>query len=55
MKTACITDTIDAFPIKKMKYSLSPVMQILISPKVATDLPKLVEGFKKVSKSDSLA
>ena len=35
-----------------MKYSVSPVVRVAVEPKNASDLPKLVEGLKKLSKSD---
>jgi len=37
-----------------MKYSVSPVVRVAVEPKYASDLPKLVEGLKKLSKSDPL-
>ena len=37
-----------------MKYSVSPVVRVAVSVKNANDLPKLVEGLKKLSKSDPL-
>jgi elongation factor 2 len=37
-----------------MKYSVSPVVRVAVAVKNANDLPKLVEGLKKLSKSDPL-
>jgi elongation factor 2 len=37
-----------------MKYSVSPVVRVAVEVKHAADLPKLVEGLKKLSKSDPL-
>jgi elongation factor 2 len=37
-----------------LKYSVSPVVRVAVSPKNATDLPKFVEGLTKLSKSDPL-
>ena len=37
-----------------MKYSVSPVVKVAVKPKDGKDLPKLVEGLKKLSKSDPL-
>jgi len=37
-----------------MKYSVSPVVRVAVKPKNAADLPKLVDGIKKLSKSDPL-
>jgi hypothetical protein len=33
---------------------VSPVVRVAVSPKVPTDLPKLVEGLKRLSKSDPM-
>lgn len=44
----------DAHPIKAMKFSVSPVVRVAVEPKVASDLPKLVEGLKRLSKSDPM-
>merc|ERR1712054_670619 len=56
LKTGTITDTdhVDAHNIKVMKYSVSPVVQQSVRPKNAADLPKLVEGLKRLSKSDPI-
>lgn len=37
-----------------MKYSVSPVVRVAVQPKFSQDLPKLVEGLKRLSKSDPL-
>lgn len=37
-----------------MKYSVSPVVRVAVAVKNAGDLPKLVDGLKKLSKSDPL-
>lgn len=37
-----------------MKYSVSPVVRVAVKCKNAADLPKLVEGLKKLAKSDPL-
>lgn len=56
VKTASITgeEDKDAFPLKDMKYSVSPVVRVAVEPKSAADLPKLVEGLKRLAKSDPL-
>jgi elongation factor 2 len=54
MKTATITDHNDAHTIRTMKYSVSPVVRVAVQVKNAADLPKLVDGLKKLSKSDPL-
>jgi len=53
-KTATITDHPAAYPIRSMKYSVSPVVRVAVSPKNAADLPKLVQGLQKLSNSDPL-
>merc|ERR1719487_2997524 len=37
-----------------MKYSVSPVVRVAVEPKNPGDLPKLVEGLKRLAKSDPL-
>merc|ERR1719321_2177553 len=54
LKSGTITDIDDAHNIKAMKYSVSPVVKVAVKPKDGKDLPKLVEGLKKLSKSDPL-
>lgn len=40
--------------IKTMKFSVSPVVRVAVEPKNQADLPKLVEGMKRLSKSDPM-
>jgi len=54
MKQGTLTTAEDAHNIKVMKYSVSPVVRVAVSVKDAKDLPKLVDGLKKLSKSDPL-
>ena len=54
MKQGTIATAEDAHCIKVMKYSVSPVVRVAVDVKNASDLPKLVEGLKKLSKSDPL-
>merc|ERR1719218_476361 len=54
MKQGTITTAEDAHNIRVMKYSVSPVVKVAVDVKNASDLPKLVEGLKKLSKSDPL-
>ena len=54
LKQGTISDHEDAHNIRVMKYSVSPVVRVAVEPKHAGDLPKLVEGLKKLSKSDPL-
>ena len=54
VKQGTISDHEEAHNIRVMKYSVSPVVRVAVEPKHASDLPKLVEGLKKLSKSDPL-
>jgi len=54
LKQGTITTHDQAHNIKVMKYSVSPVVRVAVDVKNANDLPKLVEGLKKLSKSDPL-
>jgi len=40
--------------IRSMKFSVSPVVRVAVSPKSASDLPKLVEGLRRLAKSDPM-
>lgn len=54
MKTGTISDHVEAHTIRNMKYSVSPVVRVAVKPKNPSELPKLVDGLKKLSKSDPL-
>jgi elongation factor 2 len=54
LKTGTITTSETAHNIRVMKYSVSPVVRVAVMAKNAADLPKLVDGLKKLSKSDPL-
>ena len=54
IKQGTISDHSQSCTIKCMKYSVSPVVRIAITPKNPADLPKLIEGLKKMAKSDPL-
>merc|ERR1711990_919542 len=54
IKQGTITTAEDAHNIRVMKYSVSPVVRVAVDVKNAQDLPKLVEGLKKLAKSDPL-
>lgn len=54
LKQGTITDCDEAHNIRVMKYSVSPVVRVAVEVKNASDLPKLVEGLRKLSKSDPL-
>ncbi len=50
--TICTDDT--SHNIRSMKYSVSPVVRVAVSAKNPAELPKLIEGLRKLSKSDPL-
>merc|ERR1711937_413022 len=54
LKSGTLTTIETAHNITTMKYSVSPVVKVAVKPKDGKDLPKLVEGLKKLSKSDPL-
>merc|ERR1712125_284575 len=54
LKSGTLTTLESAHNIAAMKYSVSPVVKVAVRPKDGKDLPKLVEGLKKLSKSDPL-
>ena len=54
VKTGTITDSDEAYTIRAMKYSVSPVVRVAVKPKNPAELPKLVEGLKRLAKSDPL-
>merc|ERR1712232_1459456 len=54
MKSGTITTIETACNIADMKYSVSPVVKVSVRPKDGKDLPKMVEGLKRLSKSDPL-
>lgn len=54
LKSGTITTDEEASPFNTMKFSVSAVVRVAVEPKSAQDLPKLVEGLKRLSKSDPL-
>jgi elongation factor 2 len=55
VKTATICDADQTpHPLRDMKYSVSPVVRVAVDTKNPADLPKLVEGLKRLAKSDPL-
>jgi len=54
IKTGTVSTSEVAHNFKTMKYSVSPVVRVAVEVKNAQDLPKLVEGLKRLSKSDPL-
>jgi len=54
VKTGTITTMKEAHNMKVMKFSVSPVVRVAVEPKNPADLPKLVEGLKRLAKSDPM-
>jgi elongation factor 2 len=54
LKSGTITSADDGCCIRTMKFSVSPVVRVAVEPKSASDLPKLVEGLKRLAKSDPM-
>jgi elongation factor 2 len=54
VKSGTICTEEDSYPLKDMKYSVSPVVRVAVEAKNPADLPKLVEGLKRLAKSDPL-
>jgi len=54
LKSGTITTHAEAHNIVTMKYSVSPVVRVAVEPANAGDLPKLMEGLKRLAKSDPL-
>jgi elongation factor 2 len=52
LKSGTITTSETAHNMRIMKFSVSPVVRVAVEPKNPSDLPKLVEGLKRLSKSD---
>ncbi|CAF4828542.1 unnamed protein product [Rotaria sp. Silwood1] len=54
VKTGTITTFENAYNLHVMKFSVSPVVRVAVEPKNPADLPKLVEGLKRLEKSDPM-
>ncbi|EEC20173.1 elongation factor, putative [Ixodes scapularis] len=54
VKTGTISTFKDAHNMRVMKFSVSPVVRVAVEPMNASDLPKLVEGLKRLAKSDPM-
>ncbi|TRM66129.1 P-loop containing nucleoside triphosphate hydrolase protein [Schizophyllum amplum] len=52
LKSGTLTQSETAHNMRVMRFSVSPVVQVAVEVKNAADLPKLVEGLKRLSKSD---
>jgi len=54
LKAGTITTFAEAHNFVTMKYSVSPVVRVAVEVQNASDLPKLMEGLKRLAKSDPL-
>jgi len=54
LKSGTLTTSEVAHPFVTMKFSVSPVVRRAVEPKNAGDLAKLVEGLKRLAKSDPM-
>lgn len=54
VKTGTISTFKDAHNMRVMKFSVSPVVRVAVEPLYPSDLPKLVEGLKRLAKSDPM-
>merc|ERR1712072_1076566 len=54
VKTGTITTFKDAHNMRVMKFSVSPVVRVAVEAKNPGDLPKLVEGLKRLAKPDPM-
>lgn len=54
IKTGTITTFEHAHNMRVMKFSVSPVVRVAVEAKNPADLPKLVEGLKRLAKSDPM-
>uniref|UniRef100_A0A4W6ELE7 Eukaryotic translation elongation factor 2b n=1 Tax=Lates calcarifer TaxID=8187 RepID=A0A4W6ELE7_LATCA len=54
VKTGTITTFEQAHNMRVMKFSVSPVVRVAVEAKNPADLPKLVEGLKRLAKSDPM-
>merc|ERR1712142_447704 len=54
VKTGTITTYEAAHNMRVMKFSVSPVVRVAVEPKDPQHLPKLVEGLKRLVKSDPM-
>jgi elongation factor 2 len=54
VKTGTITTCATAHNMKQMKFSVSPVVRVAVQCKNQSELPKLVDGLKRLAKSDPM-
>jgi len=54
VKTGTVSTAEDCCPLKNLTFAVSPVVRCAVEPKNPQDLPKLVEGLKRLAKSDPM-
>ena len=54
VKTGTLTTFAGAHNMKMMKFSVSPVVRVAVNCKNPSELPKLLEGLKRLAKSDPM-
>jgi elongation factor 2 len=54
VKSGTITTYKEAHNLRVMKFSVSPVVRVAVEAKNPAELPKLVEGLKRLAKSDPM-
>merc|ERR1712136_439662 len=54
VKTGTLTTSEKTHNMKQMKFSVSPVVRVAVEAKNPSELPKLVEGLKRLAKSDPM-
>ena len=54
LKQGTVTTSSQAYTIRSMKYTVSPVVRVAVNAKNPADLPKLIAGLIKMSKADPL-
>lgn len=52
VKSGTLTTCPERYPIKTMKFTVSPIVRVAVAPKNMADLPKFKEGIIRLSKSD---
>jgi len=54
LKSGTICTSEYTYPFNTMKFSVASVVRVAVEPKLAQDLPKVLEALKRLSKSDPL-
>ncbi|KAF7303943.1 Elongation factor [Mycena indigotica] len=55
LKSATLTTSLTAHNIRGMRFDVAPVVEVAVEVQSPADLPRLVEGLKRLSKVDSVA